>query len=279
MESWLEDIRFESPGPVRRFVRTALVNPVANSTPPELLKYVLRITKSELAAANWQDPGGWKSMVITYDGKPRQWADKVLVGTGTMAMALRNRRRLAGRLLARLIDAAQADPVHVVGLGAGPGQITIDALLEANCTAKATLVDISADAFEFGRNLAEDCGLGDRVTYLQGDARELAKYMIGPAHIVTMLGLCEYIPDELLAVLAAAAHRLLPPGAPLVFNSLSHAHGTDRFFRRVFGLHMIHRSPAVIRDLMASAGFGGFVSHPEPLGVYHVIVGRSRTQC
>jgi len=96
----------------------------------------------------------------------------------------------------------------------------------------------------------------------------------GPAHIVTMVGLGEYIPDDLLGSLASAARELMPPGSPLVFNSLSDAHGTDPFFRRVFGLHMIHRPPERIRKLMASAGFGDFVSHPEPLGVYHVIVGR-----
>ena len=213
-------------------------------------------------------------MVISYDGRPGQWADKLLVGVGTIPTALRNRRRLASRLLARLIDATEAETVHLVGLGAGPGQITIDALLEAKCTADATLVDVSADAFAYGRDLAEACGLSDRVTYLQGDARDLATLVRAPAHIVTMLGLCEYIPDDLLVDLASAARGLMPPGAPLVFNSLSEAHGTDRFFRRVFGLHMIHRPPEQIRSLIASAGFGGFVSHPEPLGVYHVIVGR-----
>ena len=243
MESWLEDIRFERPGPLRRFLGTALIKPLANHAPPEFLRGVLRFFKSELAQANWEDPGGWRSMVISYDGKPHQWADKVLVGAGAVPMALRNRRRLAAKLLARLIDAAQAEKVHVVGLGAGPGQITIDALLEAKCTADATLVDISADAFEYGRNLADACGLGDRVTYCRGDARELEKYVTPPAHIVTMLGLCEYIPDDLLVALAKAAGGLMPAGAPLIFNSLSDTHGIDRFFRRVFGLHMIHRGP------------------------------------
>ena len=57
-------------------------------------------------------------------------------------------------------------------------------------------------------------------------------------------------------------------------KSLSPAHGNDRFFRRVFGLHMIHRTPRELRDLLEPAGFGEFVTLREPLGVYHVLVGR-----
>jgi len=66
----------------------------------------------------------------------------------------------------------------------------------------------------------------------------------------------------------------MPRGASIVSNSLSEAHGTDRFFRRVFGLHMVHRSPDHLRELMSAAGFSDFTRFAEPLGVYHVIVGR-----
>lgn len=277
MESWLQDIPFEKHSPVRRFFRAALINPLANYLPAGMMKWVLRVSESELAAANWQDPGGWKSMVISYNGRPRQIADKILVGMGSVPMALRNRRRMAGRLIAKLIEEAQAraqGTVHVVGLGAGPGQITIDALLEAPCDARATLVDISADAFQYGKDLAEACGLTERVRYIQGDATQLDRLTDAPLHVVTMLGLCEYIPQDLLVALARSAWGMMPPGAPLVFNSLSNTHGTDRFFRRVFGLHMIHRDPGVICRLFEQAGFGEFTSHREPMGVYHVIVGR-----
>jgi hypothetical protein len=66
----------------------------------------------------------------------------------------------------------------------------------------------------------------------------------------------------------------MPAGKPIVFNSISRAHGTDRFFRRVFGLHMRHRSPEQLQALMRRAGFDRFEAFAEPLGVYHVNVGR-----
>ena len=277
MESWTSDIAFERVGPMRRILKTVLVNPCVNYMPAFVVKALLRFGKSELAAENWKDPGGWKSMVISYDGRPRQIADKLLVNLGSMSMALRNRRRLAARALTRLIEEAAASDhkdVHVLCLGAGPGRIIMDALLAVSCTAHATLVDISSDAFEYGRKLAEGCGLADRVRYIQGDVRDVKEMLGCPPAIIKMLGICEYLGEDQIVDIVKATAEVMPPGAAIVFNSLSKAHGTDRFFRRVMGLHMIHRTPEQLQGLMASAGFGDFVSIREPLGVYHVIVGR-----
>ena len=274
MESWTSDIPFERVGPIRRAVKRALVNPLVNYLPAAMFKALLRFSKSELAAQNWNDPGGWKSMVISYNGHPKQIADKLLVNLGSMSMALRNRRRLGARVLARLIEQSNHEEVHVLCLGAGPGRIIIDAFLEAPTTAFATLVDISSDAFDYGRQLAKRCGLSERVRYIQGDVRNVKDMLGHPPAIVKMLGICEYLSDQQIADIVQAVAEVMPPDASIVFNSISKAHGTDRFFRRVLGLHMIHRTPEQLHELMASAGFGDFVSIPEPLGVYHVILGR-----
>ena len=276
------EIEFERLSPLRRAVKRVLINPLANYLPAGLLRGMLRLGKSELAAANWVDPGGWRSMVISYNGRCSQIADKILVAGGTMPMALRNRKRLGSHLIAGLIDSVAAGrgsggaglAVHVLCLGAGPGQIIIDALSRASSPAKATLVDISSDAFEFGRSLAAQHGLSDRVEYIQADVRDLHKFLHEPPDVVKMLGICEYLSDEQIVTIASAAAEVMPAGSAIVFNSLSKAHGTDRFFRRAFGLHMIYRSPEEVTALMERSGFGSFVEHREPLGVYHVIVGR-----
>jgi len=279
IRSWASDIEFERIGPVKRALKRAVLNPLVNYIPAGAMKAVLRFGKSELAHANWTDPGGWKSMVISYHGKPPQIADRLLVNGGAMSMALRNRRLLAARLLTKLIEQADraADDdkgIHVLCLGAGPGRIIIDALLEAPENSYATLVDLSSDAFEYGHQLADSCGVGDRVKYVQGDVRDV-KDMLEPLPvIVKMIGICEYLTDEQIVDIAQALTEVMAPGGSVVFNNISTAHGTDRFFRRVMGLHMIHRSPEQLSALFAQAGFENFVSIPEPLGVYHVIVGR-----
>ena len=54
----LPDLGFETFSPLRRAVKRALVNPLANYLPAGLTRAILRFGKSELAASNWADPGG-----------------------------------------------------------------------------------------------------------------------------------------------------------------------------------------------------------------------------
>lgn len=278
MENWIADIDFEKPGPVARCIKAGLINPLVNHfIPADWLRAVLKLAKSELAESNWRDPGGWRSMVISYEGNPKQVADKFLVGAGGIPVALRNRRRLGARIIARLIDQAGHEPVHVLCLGAGPGRIIIDAMSQARAASEATLVDLNSDAFDYGRRIAAEAGVGDSVRYIQGDVRDVQDMLEYPPDIVKMLGICEYLSDEQIVSIAKAVAKVMPVGKSVVFNSISRAHGTDRFFRRVFGLNMNHRSPRELQSLMSQAGFGEFVAFPEPTGVYHVIVGRRVT--
>ncbi|MCK4276387.1 MAG: class I SAM-dependent methyltransferase family protein, partial [Phycisphaerae bacterium] len=271
----MNEIAFERHGLVQRLLKASVVNPLANYLPPALFRALLRFGKSELAASNWADPGGWRSMVISYDGKPRQIADKILVGAGTIPMALRNRRKLAAKTLAILIDESPSDPVHALCVGAGPGRIIMDAMLQAKREAYATLVDVNTDPFEHGRLQARQEGLDGKVRFIQCDVRDgVGAILDHQPDIVKMVGICEYLLDPEIVEIARAVAAVMPAAAPIVFNSLSDAHGTDRFFRRVFGLHMNHRTPAQLQELMQQAGFDNFDAHPEPLGVYHVIVGR-----
>ncbi len=274
LESWAADIRFERQGPLTRALKALLVNPVGNYLPAKLLRGLLKWTQSDVAASNWADPGGWRSMVISYSGNPPKGIDKILVKGGTIPMALRNRRRLASRLISRLIDQAGHAPVHVLCLGAGPGTIIMDAMLEAKAASETTLVDISGDAFEHGRQMAAQHGLSERVKFIQGDVRDVKDMLDHRTDIVKMMGICEYLQDDQIVSIAKAVAELMPAGSALVFNSLSTQHGTDRFFRRVFGLHMIHRTPEQLQGLFSQAGFGNYVAFTEPLRVYTVVVGK-----
>jgi len=238
------------------------------------MKKMLRDDQSVLALSNWRDPGGWRSMVISYEPSQcvRTW-DKLLVKGGTMPMALRNRRKLATRLIAGLLDESRHRPAHVLCLGAGPGHIITDAMLQAQKNdTHATLVDISNDAFEYGKELAAGKELTQRVRFIQGDVREVR--VEDRVDVVKMIGICEYLTDGQLLDIARALQKIMPVGAAMVFNSISDAHGTDRFFRRVFGLNMTYRTPQELTKIFSKAGFGEFRVFAEPLGVYTVSVAR-----
>jgi hypothetical protein len=270
----VDDLDFERVGPVRRALKRTLIHPFGNYFPASILRGVLRLLGSELARESWTDPGGWRSMVISYADRRHRLADRLLCTLGTMPMALRNRRRLAARILTRLIDAGPSESVHVLCLGAGPGHVINDAMRAASREVLATLVDTSDDACGYGRELAEASGQGHRMRFVRGDARHVRDLLDRPPDVVTMLGLCEYLSDAQVTDIGRAVADAMPPGAAVVTNSLSDAHGTDRFFRRVFGLDMIHRSPEAVAALLAPGGFTHVASVAEPLGVYHVLIGR-----
>jgi len=279
IKTLVDDIEFERPGPVRRALKRCLFNPIANYAPAGVLRALLRFAKSELAEANWEEPGGWRSMVISYDGKPRQIADKILIGAGTVPMALRNRRKLAAKVLAALIDQAANDPVHALCVGAGPGRIIMDAMHQTKRRVLATLVDLNTEPFDHGRRMARNEGLENRIRFVHCDVRKGIHSLLDHApDVVKMIGICEYLSDDQIKDIASSVHDVMPPGAPIVFNSISRDHGTDRFLRRVLGLHMIYRSPAQLERLMRTAGFENFSALAEPLGVYQVIVGRKSAE-
>lgn len=275
--SWIADIEFERLSICRHIAKKLLINPLANHLPARWLKDWLRKGQSELAHSNWQDPGGWRSMVISYEGNPKKAWDRILVNGGTIPMALRNRRKLAARLLSRLLDESQHHPAHALCLGAGPGHIISDAMFEAEKPCHATLVDISNDAFEYGRKVAKEKGMLDSVKFIQGDVRNIKDMLTDRVDVVKMIGICEYLQDGQIVSIAEALREIMPNGSSIVFNSISKRHGTDRFFRRVFGLHMIHRTPKQLEALLEKAGFGDFVELSEPLNVYHVIVGKMKS--
>ena len=117
-------------------------------------------------------------------------------------------------MLADLMAQAAREPVHVLCLGAGPGQIITDAMLRCGRDVRATLVDLSSDAFDYGRQLATRLGLIDRVRFIQGDVRQACEMLDGPVDLVKMLGICEYIEDEVLADIVRAVADVMAPGSP-----------------------------------------------------------------
>jgi len=272
--SWTADLDFERVSPARGAVHKALLDPLANYLPARLLRGALRLGHSELAEATWHEPGGWRSMVMSYDGRPRHLADKLLVGSGSLAAALRNRRRMAIWVLSGLIDTMPTDSAEILSLGAGAGHNTLGAMVAVRRRARATLVDRSAKALECGARAAWELRLSDRVRFIQGDVRDV-RGMLDPApSIVAMLGICEYLGDDDIVAIAETIADRCEDGCTIVVNSLSDRHGTDRFLRRVLGLRMVYRSPLEMEALLRRAGFMGFVSIAEPLGVYHLLAGR-----
>ncbi|MCG3179543.1 MAG: hypothetical protein BIFFINMI_01879 [Phycisphaerae bacterium] len=275
----LDQLDFERVGVIRRAFKAGVVHPLINwILPASFMRWFFRITRSEMAAASWANPGGWKSMELSYrETKHPQIADRLLARVGSVPVALRNRKRLVVEIFTRMIADRDGQATHIVALGAGPGMNTLEAMERSgHRDVHAWMIDLNPDSFEFGRQLAASKGLSDRVRYIHGDVQHYRRLVDAVPNIVEMIGICEYLPDEAVRDLARAVSDVMPPGSRLVANSLSKRHGTDRFFRRVMDLHMIHRSPEHVSGMLADAGIVTEHVVPEPMGVYRILICRKQ---
>jgi SAM-dependent methyltransferase len=280
----LTELDYERIGPISRFFKRTVINPLINwILPARFIRWVLRVTRSEMAEASWANPGGWKSMVLSYrEDIPPQVADRFLVRLGAIPIALRNRRKLATEILARLIrdrgsEGSKGSPTNVVCLGAGPGMICLDAIQRSgHPDCRAYLIDLNPESFPFGQALAESKDLAHRVEFIHGDVTHYRSLCKATPHVVKMIGIIEYLPDAVVLDIARAIVEAMPADGVLVANSLTRRHGTDRFFRRIFDLHMIHRTADQVGKLLGEAGLATEAVFTEPLGVYDVLVCRKK---
>ncbi len=269
-----DGVDFESPKKSSKIAKKFFVNPLINYLPKRFLLWLFSKTKSPLLKECLVKAGSWKTMRISYENRPHvDLMDKFFLTFGSFPMALRNRKRLVAKKLTACIAAHEERPLHIMGVGAGSGSNTIEALKTLKDEKiYAKLLDLASDAFEYGKSLAKEAGLPDgQVTFIQGNALELEKHLDFTPHIVKLVGIIEYLTDEQVQELFDLAYRVLPEKGSVVVNAISNKHGNDRFVRRVFNLHLNYRTPQKIIGMLTQSGFSNFLPEREPLKVYHVI--------
>jgi len=270
-----EGIIFEKPKKHARFLKKWIVNPIINYLPKSWLLWLFRKTESPLLKECLVKAGSWKTMQISYENKPHvDLMDKFFLTYGTFPMGLRNRKRLVVKKLVDCIGKHSERPMHIMGVGAGPGNNVIEALAKVkDPQIYAKLLDMDADAFDYGAELAEKSGLAkDQIDFIQGNAIELAKHLSFTPHIVKLIGIIEYLTDDQVQALFDLAYRVMPVGGNVVVNSISNKHGHDRFMRRVFNLHLNYRTPDKIKAMLTQSGFSHFTQSREPLKIYYILV-------
>lgn len=273
----IDGIEFEALSRFDRAARDYLVNPMINYVLPRWLLRLMLRRQSPLLEACAREPGSWECMRLSYEAQQAQGpVDRLVQKYGSFPMALRNRKRLVSRVLGELISGYDR-PVHIVGVAAGTGHNIMEGMLQApQVPSHAYLLDLSDGATGFGRQLAQELGLVERTTFIQGNALEIEQLIEVRPDITVAVGILEYFTREQVVDLARAMHRAAPAGGSFVANSILPAHGSDRFLRTVLGLHLNYREPGQLRRLLSDAGYTDFEVRDEPLGIYSVVIGRKR---
>ena len=267
---------FERLSTPQKLSKAVILNPLVNYVlPRSVLKHLLHKSGSPLAVSSMEEPGGWRSMVIAYENaEPINLIDRMVMRMSSFPMGLRNRKRLSVKILRELMD-QRREPTNLVAIGAGAAHNVQESMhLCVHNGISAYCIDLNPDAFELGRRKAESLGLSDRVHFIHGNALDIRKLVRVTPHLVVCIGILEYLTDEQIIDIFKVMNEASPKDAFLLANSISKAHGTDRFLRRVFNLHLHYRSQERVEELMVSAGYKPFRKEREPMGIYSIVVAR-----
>ena len=267
--------------PTLQSILKSILDPLRNHlVPASVLKHMVQQSRSPLIQESLVRPGGWRSMNIVYANEPPvDWMDGMAVRYNPISMGTRNRRKLVTAKLTEIMKGLSDEPmIHLLGIGAGPGQHLQDAVVRAElppAKVKVWLIDRDADSFEYGRQCAVDRGLEKCVNFVQGDAREIRTVLPNVApHVVKIVGLLEYLTDEQAKQLLGALRDVIALNGRLLTHGLVDRYNTGPFLTRAFGLSHVQRTASDVQSLLKSAGFESCGVFETPMRIYPVVVAR-----
>jgi len=268
---------------VTRNILKCLMNPLRNYILPVwLMKLIMRGSESPLMKESLRRPGGWRAMEIIYENaEPVDFIDSITVRYNPFPMGLRNRKRYVTRKIASLIrEFADDDPVVIVGLGSGPGTNVREGILLSGVPKEKIvvyLIDIDDDAFEYGRKKAEECGIGECMHFIKGDAREVRNILpdVTP-HIVKMIGIVEYLNDDELTEILKSVYEFMPPGSVLITHNLVDYHNSTPLLKRLVNWSVYERTKDRLVEILEGCGFKRekMELFEEPMKIYTIVTAR-----
>ena len=245
--------------------------------PGALWRKLMRRSRSPLIAESLRRPGSWQSMRIVYANDPPVGImDRMAVRYNPISMASRNRRKLVVSLLSEMLKKrANAGPISILGVGAGPGLHVQEAICQSGINREqvaAYLIDRDSDAFEYGIECAKSRGIENCVTFVQGDARDIRRVLpnVSP-QIVKLVGLVEYLTDDQLCDLLKAIRDVMVDGGQILTHGFVDRYKTARFIRRTFGLNHVYRTASHMQQLLESVGFHQIEICEEPMKIYPIL--------
>jgi hypothetical protein len=131
------------------------------------------------------------------------------------------RLRLVQAALRRALDSTPPGPVSIVSLCAGQGRDVIDVLAEHPRApeVRALLVELDPELVAFARTRAEESGVADHVTVIEGDASHCRWYAEAvPAQVVLVCGVFGNISDEDIRNTVHALPSFCAPGATVIWT-------------------------------------------------------------
>ena len=140
-------------------------------------------------------------------------------------IGLRARGRVMADMLVEVSNTFRGETLECVSLGCGAAVPDINATLRIQQATGADvnwhLYDISKDALDFARELADEAGI-DQSTISTFEGLYVRAFSKKPesAHVVDVLGLWEYLDDRTCVKLLKRSYKLLKPGGSFIASNM-----------------------------------------------------------
>ncbi len=195
------------------------------------------------------------------------------------AHAVRNRIKLVKKELKDIVsEKTGQEETKILSLASGSARAVIEAMSELKkdgISTKARLVDMSRDALNYSKELAEQYGVTEQIKWTRANVLNIDKYCQDwQPDIVEMVGLMDYLDDKTAIELITKIHNHLAPNGSLIFSNINH-NPEQRFVEKIVNWKQIYRTPQQVGEIIVA---GGFASQHcriirEPLGIQTVAFG------
>lgn len=228
----------------------------------------------------------WKALDIIYNYRPRE--DKSLAGQVTdfwnrirNIKAVRNRLRLIKQQLKENIQRFSNNEreIRLISIASGSAQGVIEVMKEfkqKGIFVNALFLDLDSTAIEYSKNLAQEAGVVEQITFVNKSTRELENVMKEfKPHIVEMTGFLEYRPKEKAINLLKKISNFLSPEGLLLTGNVSP--NPEKIFSYWVGnWPMIYRTPKQLSEVIIKAGFNPQDCKiiREPLRIHNIAICR-----
>lgn len=139
---------------------------------------------------------------------------------------------------------------------------------------QAILLDADPTAIEHSKNLAQEAGVIEKITFINKNSKEIEKITKGfNPQIVEVVGFLEYRPKEKAIALIKRIHRLLAPEGILLISNINY-NPEIPFFYWVVDWQMIYRTPRELSEILVKGSFSSKNCKIicEPLKIYSLAI-------
>jgi hypothetical protein len=192
--------------------------------------------------------------------------------------AVRNRLKLAKQEIRRAIRTFSSEAeVRIVSLACGSAEGVLEEIArfkEKGIIVRALLVDMDQTALEYAERLARQLEVADQVETIKANVFKVSRLAADfHPHVIEMLGLLDYLPQDRAIWLADRIKSVLLPGG--LFLTCNIRPNVEQFFLKwVINWPMIYRTSQELAEVASQAGFEDFRLIYEPLRVHGLVIAR-----